>query len=198
MGKETTDKIKKPIYKKWWFWVIIALLVLGLFGCQGGSDEESANVTEPETTEEAVEEATEEPTEKTAAVDIDFEKLNSDIHEDLLIGSESEDYQFVQDYYVGISDDGKTINMTAVVDDATDPEKALDFADTLVRRTNLNAQLQDSSLESPQKDTYGGLYDRYNALIGIARASDQNNQKAWLVFDAITSSDGPALNLQNE
>lgn len=178
MSKEKAEKVQKPIYKKWWFWVIIAIIVIGIIGSLGGDSDENA---------------------KTAAtVAIDFVQLNSDLHEDLIIGAESADYPFVQDYYVGLSDDGKTINITAVVDDATAPEKALDFADTLVRRTNLNAQLQDSSIESPTKDTYGGLYDRYNALVGVARASDTNNSKAWLVYDGITSSGGPRLNLQNE
>ena len=57
MAKEKTEKVKKPIYKKWWFWVLIVLLVFGLFGSLGGgSDEEGA--TEP-TQEEATEETTE-------------------------------------------------------------------------------------------------------------------------------------------
>lgn len=32
-----TEKIKKPIYKKWWFWIIIVLLVVGI-GSNGSSD----------------------------------------------------------------------------------------------------------------------------------------------------------------
>ena len=39
---ETQEKVKKPIYKKWWFWVIIVVLVFGVFGSGGNKDEEKA------------------------------------------------------------------------------------------------------------------------------------------------------------
>ena len=93
------------------------------------------------------------------------------------------DYSFVQDYYIGVKDDQITI--TAVVDDATDPNVALDFADTLVRQLNLYAQMQDSSIDSASKDFYGGLYKRYSALVGIAPASKQDDPDSWFVYDGI-------------
>ncbi len=176
--------------KKMIFIMVMLFIVIGVFAACGASEDDVVS--------SSVVEESEEPKDKSKEIkEIDFDLLSKDLHDDLKIGNESEDYQFVQDYYVGLSDDGKTINITAVVDDSTDPEKALDFADTLVRRINANAQLQDSSIENPSQDTYGGLYDRYKALIGVARASQQNDQDAWLVFDSITSSDGPELNLQN-
>ena len=40
-------KPKKPIYKKWWFWVIIGVVVIGILGCAGvGSEEESEKTTQ--------------------------------------------------------------------------------------------------------------------------------------------------------
>ena len=38
-------KVKKPIYKKWWFWVLI-FLIIGATGSGGSQDEESPNVPE--------------------------------------------------------------------------------------------------------------------------------------------------------
>ena len=32
------EKLKKPIYKKWWFWVIV-VVVIGVIGSQGGKDD---------------------------------------------------------------------------------------------------------------------------------------------------------------
>lgn len=87
-------------------------------------------------------------------------------------------------YYIGVKDD--TITITAVVDDSTDPSLALDFADTLVRQLNLYAQMQDSSIESSSQNFYGGLYTRYNALVGVAPASKTNSQKDWFVYDGIS------------
>ena len=41
------EKEKKPIYKKWWFWVIIVVLVIGIVGStQGGTTNTSV---QPET-----------------------------------------------------------------------------------------------------------------------------------------------------
>lgn len=49
-------KIKKPMYKKWWFWVIVAIIALGIIGDLGspanssnGNEVISNNATEPVT-----------------------------------------------------------------------------------------------------------------------------------------------------
>lgn len=36
------EKEKKPIYKKWWFWLIVIILVIGIFG---GSSNNETNIT---------------------------------------------------------------------------------------------------------------------------------------------------------
>ena len=38
--------MKKPIYKKWWFWVIIAVLIIGI----GNSDNNDATSTDSKLT----------------------------------------------------------------------------------------------------------------------------------------------------
>ncbi len=44
------NSVKKAIYKRWWFWVIIVLLVFGIFGSMGGNkDEEAVTPTNQET-----------------------------------------------------------------------------------------------------------------------------------------------------
>lgn len=55
--KDTGEKVKKPIYKKWWFWVIIVLIVFGAFG--GGSKKTATEET-AEPTEQTEETKTEE------------------------------------------------------------------------------------------------------------------------------------------
>lgn len=30
-GKEATVKTKKPLFKKWWFWILIVLILSGIF-----------------------------------------------------------------------------------------------------------------------------------------------------------------------
>lgn len=36
--KATKNKVKKPIYKKWWFWVIIVIILSAIFGTNGTKD----------------------------------------------------------------------------------------------------------------------------------------------------------------
>lgn len=36
--KATKNKVKKPIYKKWWFWVIIVVILAAIFGNTGAKD----------------------------------------------------------------------------------------------------------------------------------------------------------------
>ncbi len=42
-------KQKKPIFKKWWFWLIIAVVLIGIIGSAGGSDTEEPTTIEHET-----------------------------------------------------------------------------------------------------------------------------------------------------
>ena len=53
MGKEKKDKgaIKKPFYKKWWFWVIVIIVLIGIIGNIGNKDNDTEN-TSPATTVE--------------------------------------------------------------------------------------------------------------------------------------------------
>ena len=46
-------KKKKPIFKKWWFWTIIAVLVIGIIGgSSGGSGDDTTDGTQTGTTSE--------------------------------------------------------------------------------------------------------------------------------------------------
>lgn len=49
--KENSSKVKKPFYKKWWFWLIIAILVIGILGGNGSdnsTENVSSNASDPE------------------------------------------------------------------------------------------------------------------------------------------------------
>lgn len=49
--KRNTEKVKKPIFKRWWFWGIIAVLLIGIIG-GGGSSSDDKNNNKEETKEE--------------------------------------------------------------------------------------------------------------------------------------------------
>lgn len=155
--------------------LILATMVALLFIACGGSSE----TTEEKTTSEESKE-----------LNIDWNKCIDDLKSGLSLDP---DYTFVRDYDIQFKDDQITI--TAAVDDATSPEDALNFADTLVRQLNLYANQQDKNVKLGNKDYYGGIYDNYNALVGVAPIGKTDDSSEWFVYDAITSGKGPKLNL---
>ncbi|WP_164214965.1 DUF4352 domain-containing protein [Virgibacillus sp. YIM 98842] len=53
-----SEKVKKPFYKKWWFWLIIIVLVIGIAGT-GGEDQTEPEAVANEDSEEAADDASE-------------------------------------------------------------------------------------------------------------------------------------------
>ncbi len=148
-------------------------LAVSLTACGNSKPENSAESIEtPEVTGE--EESGEE-----AEFAIDWDTLSADFKEDIL-----SNHEYAEDAYAGIGSNGY-IQITAVVKDSTEPETVLDFADTLLRKLNSIAMLQDRNISSGTKDSFGGLYDVYGVQIGIAPASKTNDAKEWFIFDAI-------------
>lgn len=96
-----------------------------------------------------------------------------------------ENYPYVKDVHIEVNDDKKEIIFMAILSDSTDPEDALDYADLMIRQLNMWARMQDESIASSTKDSYGGLYDVYSIRIGIAPLSQSQNQSKWFVSDYI-------------
>jgi len=116
-------------------------------------------------------------------IPIDFEKCYQKMKDE---GS-TVLYDFVQDFYVGLGDDGKTINITVIVDDDADTSKVLEYTHMLIKELNMYAAEQDGSLEAASSDSYGGLYKRYRALVGVSTESNKDDSDKWLIYDAITN-----------
>ncbi|APQ97525.1 hypothetical protein [Clostridium botulinum] len=113
--------------------------------------------------------------------DVDWTRCIEDTKKEL---TNKEHFSYVKDIYIKVEDN--KIIFTAALGDATNDKVALDFADTMIRRFNANAQLQDSSIKSGEKNYLGGLYDIYDISVGVAPLSKTKNQKDWYVFDAIS------------
>lgn len=57
---DNQSKPKKPFYKRWWFWVIVAVILLGgCFGSTSGTEDTPKETTAPETTAATTEATTE-------------------------------------------------------------------------------------------------------------------------------------------
>lgn len=104
-------------------------------------------------------------------------------------------YDYLKDIHIEVDETKKQITFTAVLADSTNADVALDYADTMVRQFNLFAQMQDSSIKSSSKDYYGGVYDSYSALVGVAPLSKVKESDKWYVYDAIAKGGKTKLKL---
>ena len=87
------EKKKKPIFKKWWFWLIV-VFILGAFG-NSGSDAETTPTTAPTT--QAITEVTTEPTE---AATVSIELIAGEPGEYGELFTLNKDTEFEETYYV--------------------------------------------------------------------------------------------------
>lgn len=88
------------------------------------------------------------------------------------------EYSFVKDCTIVL--DNKNIMFLLVVEDNTDPEEATNLGDTLVRQFNSYVCSYDSSIAPDDDDYFGGLYETYNAMVGIAETSKTGDTSEWL------------------
>ena len=61
-GYEVRDKVKKPFYKKWWFWILAFIIIGGTFG---GGDEENPESNTENTASDSIASSEIESTEET-------------------------------------------------------------------------------------------------------------------------------------
>ncbi len=110
--------------------------------------------------------------------DVDWDKCIEDTKRSIM---DPEYYWYVKDVHIEIDHSQKRIVLTAVVGDATSADTALDYADTMVRQFNAFARTQDSSIEGGSKDSYGGLYTQYTALVGVSSLSNVDDEDKWFI-----------------
>lgn len=164
---------------------------LGLVGCTS-SNNTNNDVESEVTSDSSLETEIKEDNKETVTYNVDWEKCISDTKSEFI---NSDYYNYVKDVCIEVSND--EITFTAVVSDSTDSEVVLDFADSIIRRFNSNAQLQNSSIKSSGKDYLGGLYDTYKISIGISALSTINNSNEWYICDVIGKGVHKAPKLQN-
>jgi len=130
-----------------------------------------------------------------AVFNVNWETCIAETKEEL---TDTEFFSYVKEIGIFINEEEKEITFSASLDDATDPAVALDFADTLIRRFNLSARAQDSTIKSGEKDYYGGIYDTYSIIIGIAPYSKTDDYKEWFIYDAVAVGAHTKIKLQSK
>ena len=113
---------------------------------------------------------------------VDFGKVK----EDWLSEMTNKDYHpLVEDVSVNVNEDSKSIIFSAVVSDSADKEYAAELADTMIRRFSSICNTHNQNISPPGNDYYGGIFYKYDILVGVAPLSKVDNQDEWLVYQAI-------------
>lgn len=160
---------------------LFLFLIISFSFVSCSSDVSIKDNIDKETIDDTNEEANDENNVKeNITYNVDWEKCINDTKAEF---TNSNQYSYLKDIYIEVSDD--KITFTAALTDSTDSDIALDFADSIIRRFNANAQLQDSSIKSSGKDYLGGLYDDFSISIGIAPLSKAKDSSEWYVHDVI-------------
>ena len=95
--KATKNGVKKPIFKKWWFWIIIVVILAAIFGNSGTND--SVKDETKDTISSTEQQTEEKQNESTAIDDISFVVTNvpNDVTGNWRIASIAENIE-MQDY----------------------------------------------------------------------------------------------------
>lgn len=148
--------------------ILVLALALSLLACGGSKQEPATEKKETETTTE----------EKEKDLSVDESALIKDVKDDIQL---TPDYDFVKEYDIQYKKEDKQFIITAVVEDTTEIDSSLDFADTVVRRMVLMANIQNGDIELCSPDDFGNFFDYYDAYIGVAPSSEVSNQDNWHV-----------------
>ena len=82
LSNNSENKAKKPFYKKWWVWVIAAIVIFGIIGKLGGNNGSSVDISEFEWDNMALAEVLPEPASNLGSNLINTEDyLSVDVHE---------------------------------------------------------------------------------------------------------------------
>lgn len=113
---------------------------------------------------------------------VDFEKVKNDWLSEMT----NKDYHpLVEDVSVVINEDNQSIVFSAAVNDAANKEYATELADTMIRRFGSICNMYNKNISPPSSDYYGGIFYKYDIIVGVAPLSKIDNQNEWLVYQAI-------------
>jgi hypothetical protein len=82
-----SEKVKKPFYKKWWFWLIIVILVIGVAGTGGDNEAEPEAVANDDAEEPADDAAeSENGTDEQASADAEDGAEEEEVKDEFSVG----------------------------------------------------------------------------------------------------------------
>lgn len=95
--KATKNGVKKPIFKKWWFWVIIVVILAAIFGNTGAKDGVEDGAKDATSSVEQQTEETQNESQSEESISFVVGKVNNDVTGNWRIATIAENIE-MQDY----------------------------------------------------------------------------------------------------
>ena len=95
--KATKSNVKKPIFKKWWFWVIIVVILAAIFGNTGAKDGVEDGAKDATSSVEQQTEETQNESQSEESISFVVGKVNNDVTGNWRIATIAENIE-MQDY----------------------------------------------------------------------------------------------------
>ncbi len=120
--------------------------------------------------------------EEAAVRALDFDALTHQVVAEI---TNTINYPMAKDAAVYLADD--KLRLVLVVDDLTNNQTALDYADSFIRLFSLYANIADDTIKPAVADYYGSLYDVYDLEIAVAPLSQSDNRDDWYIHDFVSA-----------
>lgn len=111
-------------------------------------------------------------------IEIDWGQVSDDT--EALFNDESR-YPYTRDYHFYLEPKKKEIMLMWVVADEFPDNQIRRYADDLIKYFNDAAAVQDFSIATSGKDSYGGLWEEYALSFSIVPESTQDDADTWFI-----------------
>ncbi len=128
-------------------------------------------------------------TEETRAVSAPDMELHDDIEIDWAqvsddtewIFNNKDRFPYTRDYRFYLEPNKKEIMLMWVVADDFPDSEIRTYADALIKEFNDAVAIQDFSIATSDKDSYGGLWEEYGLSFSIVPESTQDDEETWFI-----------------
>lgn len=164
--------------------ILAFTLALGLIMTGCSSDKKEGQIPPVEDGDKDLEETPEKDGEQVGESDendsagLENINLSKAIEETM---EEISEVNFVDDVYIMYVEPEEKISFIIVVEDDTEEDLALEFANEAIKIFSSKVEEQNSDLEPASEDYFGEVFDHYNIGIGVAAKSKTSEIEDWYV-----------------
>lgn len=111
-------------------------------------------------------------------IEIDWAQVSDDTE---WIFNNEDRYPYTRDYRFYLEPNKKEIMLMWVVADDLPDSEIRNYAEALIKEFNDAVAIQDFSIATSSKDSYGGLWDEYGLSFSLVPESTQDEEDTWFI-----------------